>query len=60
MNASIAQIAEKYDNVQVIPWAQEGKKQPDWFYQDGVHLNAKGQSGFSEYIGKQIQSNRNH
>ncbi len=59
VNASITKIAEKYDNVQVIPWAQEGKKHPDWFYQDGVHLNAKGQSGFAEYIWKMIQSKGN-
>ena len=50
VNSTIRNLVKEYDNVHLISWAEEGKKHPDWFYQDGIHLNTKGQSGFAEFI----------
>lgn len=55
VNKTIEQLAQKNTNVHVIPWAKEGKKHPNWFYQDGTHLNGKGQEGFADFIQKMIQ-----
>ena len=54
VNKTIQKLAKKNDNVSVIPWAKEGKKHPDWFYQDGIHLNPTGQAGFARFIKKKI------
>lgn len=55
VNQTIAGLVKKNKNVHLIPWAKEAKKHPDWFYQDGTHLNTKGQDGFAKYIWKQIK-----
>ncbi len=54
VNSTIQKLAAKNSNVHVIPWTKEAKKHPNWFYQDGTHLNLKGQDGFSHFIKKQI------
>lgn len=56
VNHTIAKLAQKNPNVHLIPWAKEAKKHPDWFYQDGTHLNTKGQKGFAEFIVTQTDS----
>lgn len=55
VNATILELTKKNENVHLIPWAKEAKKHPDWFYQDGTHLNVKGQDGFAEYIWERIK-----
>lgn len=55
VNETIRDLAKKNANVTVISWASEGKEHPDWFYQDGVHLNSKGQAGFARFIQKSIE-----
>lgn len=54
VNKTIQKLAKKNSNVSVIPWAKEGKKHSDWFYQDGIHLNPTGQAGFARFIKKNI------
>jgi len=54
VNRSIQKLADKHSNVHAISWAKEAKNHPDWFYQDGTHLNEKGQKGFSRFIKKQL------
>ena len=54
VNQTIRELVKANDNVHLIPWAEEAKKHPDWFYQDGTHLNTKGQEGFSRYIQEKI------
>ncbi len=54
VNKTIKGLTEKNSNVHLIPWAKEAKKHPDWFYQDGTHLNEKGQNGFAKYIHEQL------
>ena len=54
VNRTIHQLVKKNANVHLIPWSQEGKKHPGWFYQDGTHLNLKGQKGFARYLQKSL------
>ena len=56
VNQTIKKLAEKNENVSVIAWAKEAKKHPNWFYQDGTHLNTKGQAGFAKFIVKKVQA----
>lgn len=55
VNQTIQDLVKKNSNVHLISWAKEAKKHPDWFYQDGTHLNAKGQEGFAAYIWDKIK-----
>lgn len=54
VNRTIEKLAEKNDTVRVIDWDRTAEKHPDWFYQDGTHLNAKGQEGFARFIKREI------
>ena len=54
VNRTIQKLAKKNSNVHLIPWSKEAKKHPSWFYQDGTHLNIRGQEGFSRFINKSI------
>ena len=53
-NEVIANLASKNSNVTLIDWNTEGEKYPDWFYEDGIHLNETGQLGFAEFILKNL------
>lgn len=55
VNQTIRDLVKQNDNVHLISWAEEAKKHPDWFYQDGIHLNTKGQEGFAKFIHKEIR-----
>lgn len=55
VNQTILELVKKNSNVHLIPWAKEAKKHSDWFYQDGTHLNTKGQIGFSRFIQKKLE-----
>lgn len=54
VNDTIDRLAKKNDNLQVIRWDKLGRKHPDWFYQDGTHLNSEGQEKFAEFVNKEI------
>lgn len=55
VNRTIEKLAEENDNVYLISWAKEGKKHPNWFYQDGIHLNSTGQDGFARFVQKEME-----
>lgn len=50
VNKTIQKLARKNKNVHIISWAKYAKEHPNWFYQDGIHLNSKGQVGFAKFI----------
>lgn len=54
INDTIRGLCKRNSNVSLIPWAGEAKKHPEWFYQDGIHLNPDGQEGFAHFIKTQI------
>lgn len=55
VNKTMKELAKKHKNVHVIDWAKTAKKHADWFYQDGTHLNTKGQEGFAKFIKKKVK-----
>ncbi len=55
INDVIADLAKQNDNVEVIRWDQEGEKHPEWFYNDGIHLNGEGRVGFAQVISSALQ-----
>lgn len=55
VNQTIQKLAEKNENVSVIAWAKEAEKHPNWFYQDGTHLNTMGQKGYAKFIVKKTK-----
>ena len=50
----IRNAAAGYDNVTLIDWPGTAKDHPEWFYDDGMHLNADGQKGYAEFLLEQI------
>lgn len=56
VNRTIRDLADKNKNVHIISWAKKAKKHPDWFYQDGIHLNTEGQEGFARFVSDAITS----
>ena len=56
VNNTIQRVVAANKNVQRIYWSKEGVKHPDWFYQDGVHLNPHGEKKYARFIMQMIQS----
>ncbi len=52
VNQTIQRVAKANKNVHLIPWDEEAPKHSNWFYQDGIHLNATGQKGYAKFIKK--------
>lgn len=55
VNKTIQKLVKKNKNTHLIPWDKTAQKHPDWFYQDGIHLNTKGQDGFARFVKKKIR-----
>lgn len=53
-NETIYQLSEKNENVHIIDWAGEASSHPEWFYEDGIHLNVSGQEAYADLILKSI------
>lgn len=49
-NSVIDALCENNENVELIDWANEGPKHPEWFYKDGIHLKLEGQKGYAEFV----------
>lgn len=49
-NGVIMELAKANKNVEVIRWDLEGEQHPDWFYNDGIHLNGSGRTGFAQVM----------
>ncbi len=49
-NGVIQELAKDNKNVQVIRWDVEAEKHPEWFYNDGIHLNGEGRKGFAQVM----------
>ncbi len=50
INSVIMDLAKANDNLEVIRWDRKGEKNPDWFYNDGIHLNGAGRIGFAQVM----------
>lgn len=49
-NSVIRQLARDNKNVDVIAWDELAAANSDWFYNDGIHLNGEGRSGYAKMI----------
>lgn len=50
INGVILNLAKENDNVEAIRWDSAGAEHPDWFYNDGIHLNGEGRKGFADAL----------
>ena len=55
VNATIAELAELYDNVTVIDWSSVAPEHPSWIRSDdGIHLTGDGTTGYAEFVAGEI------
>lgn len=46
----LSELEQNNANLTILDWPAVAEANPDWFYDDGIHLNSDGQKGFTEYI----------
>lgn len=54
VNGMIEKLAEKNENLNILDWASIASEHPEWFYDDGMHLNSEGQTGYADFIAEHI------
>lgn len=54
VNHSIARAAKKHKNVHLVDWHKASQGHSDWFADDSVHMNEKGNAQFTRLIVKTI------
>lgn len=55
VNKSLSQKAEERENVTLIDWYSIASKHPEYFEQDGVHLNSEGVESLENLISKSLK-----
>lgn len=48
------ELAKENDNLIILDWPEIASAHTDWFYDDGMHLNAAGQTGYVEFMLEQL------
>lgn len=48
------ELAEENENLTILDWPEIASQCADWFYDDGMHLNATGQTGYAEFMLEQL------
>lgn len=48
------ELEEENENLIILDWPKTASAHPDWFYDDGMHLNAAGQTRYAEFILEQL------
>lgn len=48
------ELAEENKNLTILDWPEIASQHTDWFYDDGMHLNAEGQTGYAEFLLEQL------
>ena len=56
-NDVLASNVAKYPNAKLIDWHAIGDAHPEYFYQDGIHLNPTGQRAYAALIQQQTSPN---
>jgi hypothetical protein len=46
----VRQLDAEYDNLTVFDWPAEAQNHREWFYSDGMHLNAEGQKAYAAFL----------
>ena len=55
-NATIRSCAQAYERVHLIRWSMVSGRHPEWFADDGYHLNADGQDRYARYLDAQVDA----
>lgn len=55
VNKMIETLASKNSNVTIIDWASVAQQHPEWFYNDGIHLNTDGQKAYVDFLKQSIK-----
>lgn len=50
LNQMIRGLAAEYPNVRVADFGDQARTHPEWFYDDGVHINSAGCQGYAQII----------
>jgi hypothetical protein len=56
-NDVLAANVAKYPNMKLIDWHSIGNAHPEYFYQDGIHLNPTGQRAYAALVQQQTSPN---
>lgn len=48
------ELAKENRNLTILDWPGFASGHTDWFYDDGMHLNAEGQTGYAEFMLEQL------
>lgn len=43
-------LKEKNPGLVLLDWPSEAQQHPEWFYDDGIHLNPDGQQGYAAFL----------
>ena len=54
VNALLAQMAKKYDNLTLIDWYDYSNSHNDWFYDDQVHPNLEGMKHYIHLVSETL------
>jgi hypothetical protein len=54
MNDAIEAAAQKHPEMTVVDWNLYSRSHPDWFQQDGIHLNADGANSLATLLHKTL------
>ncbi|EMF0105224.1 acyltransferase family protein [Enterococcus hirae] len=54
VNALLAQMAKKYDNLTLIDWYDYSNSHNDWFYDDQVHPNPEGMKHYIHLVSETL------
>ena len=52
----LKELEAENENLTVLNWPEEAEQHSDWFYDDGMHLNSAGQSGYAQFLMEQVSS----
>lgn len=50
VSSVLRQLDEEYDNMTVLDWPSAARGHSEWFYHDGMHLNADGQKAYADFV----------
>lgn len=53
----LKELEEENENLTILDWPETASKHTDWFYDDGMHLNTAGQTGYVEFMLEQLSFN---
>lgn len=49
------ELAEENENLTILDWPKTAAQHTDWFYDDGMHLNTEGQTGYAAFLLEQLK-----